>query len=157
MRMYMRVNFSQPIYDMWMHGVFYYRYNSHLYQRFPIDLWEDLCAWLGMGTEAQYILKWAGENIRKYSNLNHSCPYFGTTWIKVDRIPMNKLIILEPFMPSGRYRVDLNITNGYKKEAFMKTSFYFAISDNRIEKFWKIFNWIEWKPLQQILLMKKRI
>lgn len=134
MKMHIRVNFSEPINNMWIHGVFNYRYNAHSYQKFPIDLWENICAWLGGETQS-YFLKWAGQNVRKFSNMNHSCPYVGSVWIKVDKMPVNRLIIMEQFMPSGRYRVDINIAVGYRKESFMLTKFFFTISDNRIERF----------------------
>lgn len=135
MKMHMQMNFSEQLNGVWVHGVFYYRYNAHSYQRFPIDLWENVCAWLDKGAQHHsYFLKWTGQNVRKFSNLNHSCPYSGNVWIKVDRIPINSLVML-PFMPSGRYRVDLNVTNGYNKKPFMITKFFFSISDNRVEQF----------------------
>lgn len=132
--MHMRINFSEPVNNVWIHGVFYYRYNVNSYQKFPIDLWEDVCAWLG-GDTHNYFLKWTGKNAQKFSNLNHTCPYDGSVWIKIDKIPVNRLFVLEPFLPSGRYRIDLNITRGFKKRPFMITRFFFAISDNRIEQF----------------------
>lgn len=135
MKMHMRINFSEPMNDLWLHGVFYYRYNAHSYRKFPIDVWEDICAWIGRGTHHQtYFLKWTGQNVRRFSNMNHSCPYSGSVLIKVDRIPVNSLIML-PFMPAGRYRVDLNLTRGYRKSSFMINKFFFSISDNRVEQF----------------------
>lgn len=134
MKLFMRVNFSEPTYNIWIHGVFYYKYNSYSYQRFPIDLWEDLCAWLKGGSHA-YFLKWTAKNALNFSNMNHECPLNGSIWINIARIPVNRLVMLEPFMPSGRYRVDLNATGGYRKDAFMMSKFFFGISDNRIEQF----------------------
>lgn len=136
LQMHMRINISKPVHAIWIHGVFYYRYNAHSYQKFPIDLWEDFCAWVDQGqTQHQsYFLKWTGQNVREFSNFNHSCPYSGSVWMKVDRIPVDSLIVL-PFMPAGRYRVDLNVTEGYKKDSFMINKLFFSISDNRIERF----------------------
>lgn len=82
-----------------------------------------------------YFLKWTGENVRNFSNMNHPCPYSGSAWIDVKRIPLNRLIMLEPLMPSGRYRVDINVTNGYKEQALAMTRLFFGISDTRIEQF----------------------
>lgn len=134
MKMYIRANFSEPMNSIWIHGVFNYKYNINSYQKFPIDLWEDICSWL-RGENSTYFLKWTAENVRNYSNMNHPCPYSDTTWIDIKRIPINRLIVLEPLMPSGRYRVDLNITKGYKEQALIMTKFFFSISDSRIEQF----------------------
>lgn len=86
------------------------------------------------GSEA-YFLKWTAQHVKNFSNLNHKCPYFGSTWINIERIAVNKLIMMEQLMPSGRYRVDLNVTEGIHQDAFITTKFYFGISDNRIEQF----------------------
>lgn len=134
MKLFLRVNFSEPMNSIWIHGVFYYKYNAHSYQRFPIDLWEDVCAWL-KGNSHVYFLKWTAENVLSFSNMNHTCPYNGSLLINIARMPINRIIMLEPFLPSGRYRVDLNATNGFKKPAFMTSKFFFGISDNRIEQF----------------------
>ncbi|XP_055301633.1 uncharacterized protein LOC129568098 [Sitodiplosis mosellana] len=132
MKIYIRFNFTEPMNTIWIHGIFYYKYIS--YQKFPIDLWEDYCAWV-RGEKPTYFLKWTAENVRNYSNMNHPCPYSGTAWIDVKRMPLNRLIVLDQLMPSGRYRVDLNLTRGYKDQALIMTRFYFGISDTRVEQF----------------------
>lgn len=103
MKMFIRANFSEPVHSIWIHGVFNYKYNTFSYQKFPIDLWEDLCAWLN-GGKPTYFLKWTAVNVRNFSNMNHPCPYSGTAWVDIKRIPLNRLIMLEPLLPSGRYR-----------------------------------------------------
>lgn len=135
-RNYAKVNINitlkNPINDVWIHAVSYYKYNR--FQKFPIDLWENLCLWLD-GKSKSYILDWTTRPLLKYSNLNHSCPYTGTVHVKADNISLGKLIAVEPYLPSGRFRMDINLTEGYGKSAFFTSKFFFSISDNRIEQF----------------------
>lgn len=126
------INLTKPVNDVWIHGVFYYKYNR--YQKFPIDLWESVCAWLG-GTGKSYMLEWTTRKILKYSNLNHSCPYNGTIFVKADRLSLKDLLAFESLLPAGRFRLDINMTEGYAKKVFFIAQMFFAISDNRIERF----------------------
>lgn len=122
-------NISEPIKTAYIHSVFYRKFN--FYQKFPIDLEEDFCGWLN-GTAQSYILDWTAKNFMQYSNTK-KCPFQGNTFIKIPNITLES-IVLEPFMPSGRYRVDVNLTNG-DRDAFGIIKLYFAISDYRIEVF----------------------
>ena len=47
----------------------------------------------------------------------------------MDRFP------LEQFVPSGRYRLDVNMTEGNKKNVIFMAKLYIAVSDHRIEQF----------------------
>lgn len=120
--------------SLWSHTVFYYRYNSYTYQKFPIDLWEDVCAWLN-GTTNRFLLKWISQIISKYSNLNHSCPYYQVMEVEAERLKLNNFLLIEQLLPSGKYRGEINLTRGYKKEPIAIVKFFFSISDNRIDKF----------------------
>lgn len=135
------INLTAPVKDVWIHGVFYYKYTQ--YQKFPIDLWENLCGWLD-GTDKSHFLEWTTRKILKYSNLNHSCPYDGNVFVRADSYPMQNLLSFESILPSGRFRVEINLTEGYRKRVFFASKLFFAISDNRIEQFWcsAIFVWL---------------
>lgn len=62
-------------------------------------------------------------------------PYQDAIIVKADNISIKKLLDFEMFLPFGRFRMDLNLTEGYGKSAFHITSTYFTISDHRIEQF----------------------
>lgn len=100
--------FTDPVEDIWLHTVFYYKYNGISFFKFPIDLWENVCSWLN-GTSRSYIMDWTYGRVMNYSNLNHPCPFIGLAYLKIDNISVANFP-LEPLMPSGEYRVDVNIT-----------------------------------------------
>lgn len=126
------LNLTSRLKDVWIHGVAYYKYNH--YQKFPIDLWEDLCGWLS-GTSKSYLSDWFVKKLLKFSNLNHTCPYEGTIFVKNDNISIKEIHNFEVFLPSGRYRFDINLTEGYHGREFSSMKLYITISDHRVEQF----------------------
>lgn len=86
-RLNMYVNLSGPLYDAWIHFVFYYRYNGITYQKFPVNVWENLCDWK-KGTKS-WILDWSIGKVLSYTNFNHPCPYEGQVYLKADNITAN--------------------------------------------------------------------
>lgn len=135
-RNYVKINLNitlkKPVKDVWIHGIFFYKYN--LFQKFPIDLWGNLCLWLD-GKSKSYLLDWTTRPLLKYSNLNHTCPYTGTIHVKADNISIGQLLAFENFLPSGRFRMDINLTEGYGKSVFFTSRTFFSVSDHRIEQF----------------------
>lgn len=131
-RMNIWANLSEPIHDAWFHFEFYYRYNPTTYQKFPVDLWENICDWFE-GKRA-HILDWTVGKVLKYSNLNHPCPYIGHVYIRTDNLTTNDFPI-EQLFPSGKYRIDVHFTDGNKSNVLVKSQYFFSISDYRIERF----------------------
>lgn len=132
-RMHYWVNYTETISDAWVHMVFYYRYNPTKYDKWVIDIWENLCDWVD-GTYKSHILSWVVGPLLKYTNLNHPCPYDEPIYLKVDNISTDNFPI-EQLFPAGRYRLDANITEGNKKNVLIKGQLFFSISDHRLEKF----------------------
>lgn len=126
------ISLVKPVKDVWVHGVFYHKYTR--FQKFPIDLWENLCAWLS-GKGKSYFGEWGARNLLNYSNVNHSCPYDGNVIVKADNFSLKDLLNFEVFLPSGRFRMDVNLTEGYRKRVFFISKTYFSVSDHRIEQF----------------------
>lgn len=126
------INLLERVKDVWIHGVAYYKYNH--YQKFPIDLWEDLCGWLS-GKSKSYILDWFVKKLLKFSNLNHTCPYEGTIFVKNNNISYKEIQNFEVFLPSGRFRIDVNLTEGYHGRVFFMMKLYAKVSDHRVEQF----------------------
>lgn len=117
---------------MWAHGVLYYRYNT--YQKYAIDLWEDLCGFLN---DKAHFMMWIMSRLQHFSNLNHTCPYTGTVILKANNISVDKFRI-EPLLPAGRYRLDLNLTklprNNDIQNVYGMMRIFDSISDHRIEQ-----------------------
>lgn len=54
-KIFLIYSLTQPLREAYVHTVAYYKYNT--YQRYAIDLWEDLCGWLA-GKPKSWILDW---------------------------------------------------------------------------------------------------
>lgn len=127
------VNLTRPVNTCFFHGIFYYKFNGITFHKFPIELLEDFCGWMN-GTSRSYLMEWSFSKVLKYSNMNHTCPYVGPIWIKADSIREDSFTFENSLMPSGQYRVDLNVMEFPESVPYIKTSLYFSISDHRIEK-----------------------
>lgn len=137
LRMNIWANFSEPIHDAWIHFVFYYRYNPTKYEKWAIDLWENLCDFLS-GKKSGHLMDWTFGNFLRNTNSNvvHSCPYNGQVYFRNDNISMSNFSnSIQQLFPSGRYRVEANFTDGNKKNVLIKVLFFFSISVHRIEEF----------------------
>lgn len=132
----LKINFwvksSEPVYDAWLHSVFNFRFNRMTYQKFPIDLWENICDWCNNSAKS-FMMDWSFGRVLQYSNVNHPCPYM-YVHLKVDNISISHFPI-EQFLPAGKFRVDHNITSGDRKKVLVMMHQFLSISDNRIERF----------------------
>ena len=72
--------------------------------------------------------------IFNYSNFDHPRTLKGNMFLKIDNISMDKFP-LEPLLPSGRYRFDVNLTEANKIDAVFMGKLFFTVSDHRIEQF----------------------
>lgn len=121
-------NLTEPLTAAHVHILAYYRYNTW----FKIaDFWIDLCGWIS-GKEKAYVLDYLKPLIFKYTNLNHSCPYSGYLFGKVDNISL-QLFTFPQIVPSGRYRIEVNVTEGDRNKPFASATIQSSISDHRIE------------------------
>lgn len=133
LKMDFSVQLKKRVDTFWIRSVFYFKFNGITFQRFPIDLTEDICGWIN-GTARSFVMEVAYSKLLKYSNINHTCPYdAGPIWIKVDSIPEDIFTFELSFMPSGKYRVDLDYMESPSSAPFMKAALYFSVSDHRIE------------------------
>ncbi|XP_031629656.1 uncharacterized protein LOC116344937, partial [Contarinia nasturtii] len=132
LRGYLNITLGRPVKELWIHGVFFFKYNQ--YQKFPIDLNENLCGWLS-GKSKSYLLDWSLKDLMAHTNLNHPCPYVGDAYVKVDNFSIKELLKFDMLLPAGRFRVDINFTEGHNKPTLLGTRTFFSISDNRIEQF----------------------
>lgn len=96
-KIHLENSFKEPLKTTWAHGVLYYKYTR--YQKYAIDLWEDLCGSLAK-TAHSYFMRFLLGYVMQYTNLNHTCPYYDHVILKVDNISMDRFII-EPLLPAG--------------------------------------------------------
>lgn len=123
------MDLRQPLTAAWFHGVIYYKY--YTYQRIATEYWDDACAWIA-GKRTSYILDYMKPLISSYSNFNHTCPYTGLVIAKADNISVQRFVIPQ-IVPAGRYKVEVNITEGDRKTSVVGLTMFFSISDHRIE------------------------
>lgn len=135
LRFDLAANITKPMTGAYMHLVAYYKYNT--YRRIAVNHWEDGCGWLN-GTAKSFFLDWTLKRVQNYigadTNINHPCPYEGYTYLKINNISVDHFP-LEPLMPSGRYRLDINITESDKKTSIFSAKLYMSVSDHRIEQY----------------------
>lgn len=134
LKIHLESTFDQPVKTIWAHGILYYRYNT--YQKYAIDLWEDMCGFFS-GTAHSYFMVWLMSKMQNFTNLNHACPITGTVFLKVNNISANQFTI-EPLLPAGRYRFDLDLTklsrNNDIRNIYGSVRIFASISDHRIEQ-----------------------
>ena len=121
---------SQPMRNLKLHSVFYYRFNPHTYSKFLVDHWEDLCGYLS-GRKSSPLLDVAFKLFGSHSNMNHSCPYNESIKVVFKDYELKKFII-EPLLPAGRFRLDNFYYGGGPEKLIASVKVYFAISDHRI-------------------------
>lgn len=125
----------KPVNSIWAHSVMYYKYNY--YTKFPVDVWEDFCGFLN-GKTHPILLEMMLSRLIKHVNVNHSCTNSKDIFATFDNVPWS-LFTFEPLIPSGRFRLDVNLTEGNRGDPLAELKIYFSVSDHRVERFWKVF------------------
>lgn len=101
---------TRPINSIWVHAALFYKYNGIVYNKFPIDVWENVCEFLEGKRENKLFLNWMLARVLPYTNYNHTCPYSSFT-IKAENISLDKTFSFDKeILPSGRYRFDVSFT-----------------------------------------------
>lgn len=126
-------NLTSLMDDAWFHIVVYHKFNGILYNKFPIDLWENLCEYLNKKREKAFGLNWLLSKLLKYTNLLHPCPYEGLIFIKADNVSLSEIFPFDySFLPAGAFRIDMAFTDG-NRVPFIESKIYGGVSDHRIE------------------------
>lgn len=124
--------FTRPVNGLWVRCVFYHKFNGITFQKFPIDLVEDVCGWMS-GTTKSFIMEWTFGKLLKYSNFNHTCPYVGPMWVRVNSFPEDAFDFEQALLPSGKYRVENYFMESAVGDPFMNATLYFSVSDHRLQ------------------------
>lgn len=94
------------------------------------DFWTNICGWLN-GTEKAFNLDWM-RPLLAYTNLGPSCPYYGNMTAICNNISAQSFAFPQ-IAPSGRYRIELNITENGQDTPVLDIMIYGSVSDHRIE------------------------
>lgn len=124
----MSANISKPIHDVWFHVEPYYKFNR--YTRIAGHIWENVCDWLT--GKKSILLDYFGPRVLEYTNINHTCPYTGYVFFKIDNISVQHLAFPQ-IMPAGRYMVELFATESDRSKVLGSVQIYSSVSDHRIE------------------------
>ncbi|KAG4071264.1 hypothetical protein HA402_003968 [Bradysia odoriphaga] len=125
--------FSRPIRNIWLHAVCYYKFNGIVYNKFPIDLWENVCDYADGKRKNTFFLDWWVARVIRFSNFNHPCPYSNIS-VKTNNVSLDEIFSFDKsIFPSGRYRVDLSITED-DRIPFLKMAIFGSNSEHDLEK-----------------------
>lgn len=116
--------------ELWMHFILYYKYKT--YQKFLIDLWENVCESLNSKLLAP-VFKLALDNIRElgvHINFKWKCPF--PLRINIYHPGLNMSHAVVPLLPAGRYRFNVSFALQRGKSEYLDVQVYFAISDLRV-------------------------
>lgn len=119
---------------MQIHIVAYYKYQ--VFKRFPVDIWEDICAWFNT-RKGSFFMDWSFKPALKYLKYDGElkCPLKGDFLVSYNNISYNKEFPLIPLVPSGQYRLDSTLTEANRSIIIGFAQLYITVSDNRIEQY----------------------
>lgn len=98
----------RPWNDIRAHATISYLYGTKNMQLF--NRHEDICGYLS-GKVPSIYLDLANDYLRKYSNINHKCPYVGEIYFIAERIKLNDFFVRN-LLPSGKIQFNVNYTDG---------------------------------------------
>lgn len=101
--------FTRPLPRLWIHVMLYFKFNGIVYNKFPIDHWENICDFFDGKKEDAWFFDWWVSRLQNnnFTNLSHSCPY-SSLIVKADNVTLDTFFsFTKGIMPSGRYRIDI--------------------------------------------------
>lgn len=120
--------------SLFVHIVAYRQFSNNEYRKFLVDVWEDICKAVKGGT-GNLLTRIVMEKTRDYTNVVRPCPYTpGIYYTKMKNMQMDTMNFGQ-ILPSGRYRVEGNLTSGFKGTVLLTAKAYYAVSDRRVEQF----------------------
>lgn len=135
MSFFLEVKIHKPVTELMVHFVVYKR--EVLYQKYAVDVWQNICDWLGT-KKRSFFMDWTLGRIMKYIKYDgkYECPLLaGSLTVRYTNLSLNEHFPLVPLLPSGRYRFDATITEGNRSIIFAHTEYYITLSDHRIEQY----------------------
>lgn len=112
--------------DETIHFQMYYRYRTG-WRIFLINFKGNFCDYVTKGNPKATALNLLIPVVRKYSNVNLTCPYVGQ--FSINKMPANAEVFNYPFVPVGKYY--LNTTLAFADELILSVQFYFTVPEGR--------------------------
>ena len=127
------VKLSRPLPRIWVHAVFYFKFNGIVYNKFPIDIWENFCDFVDGKREKSFYFNWLLSRLQRYTNMNHSCPYTAII-VKANNVSIDEIFPFDQSVfPSGQYRIDVTLTDEYRVP-FANASIHGSNAEHYLEK-----------------------
>lgn len=109
-----------------LHFQLFYRYRTG-WRIFLINFKDNFCDYVTKGNPKATGLNLLIPVVKKYSNVNLTCPYVGP--YSINKMPANAKMFNYPFIPVGKYY--LNVTLSYMTELILSLQFYFTVPEGR--------------------------
>lgn len=131
---YIELDAVKPLSVIRTHVEVYYKYQ--VYKKFPIDYWEDMCAWLNE-KKRSFLMDWTLGRSMEYLHYDGKfrCPFQGNITFRFDRLSINKRFPMIPLLPSGNYITDTKFFEKDTKNVIVITRMHVTISDTRVEQY----------------------
>lgn len=109
-----------------IHYQLFYRYRTG-WRIFLVNFKDNYCDYVKNENVKSKVLNLIIPIMKTYSNVNLTCPYIGP--FIIDKMPLNAAIFENPFVPVGKYY--LNITLSYEGDLILSMQFYFTVPEGR--------------------------
>lgn len=108
----------------------YYRFNQANYRLFLMNVDVDFCEFMSSkkGSISNVFLASVMKEVSTYSNLNHPCPYTG--WTAATNLTFSLEMFAGVIIPSGQYRIDVNIYDSQLNSTIIYPKIYFTIPNS---------------------------
>lgn len=130
--------FNRTVKSTFIHYAVYYQHSTNEYRPFLVNGWEDFCGYLNgddwKNGGKNVLISFIYRTLRNYTNVR-SCPIQPKTYyFKMDNVSVN-VFNYDQLVPAGRYRIEIDVHDGYKGKQFATLKVYGSVSDHRVEKF----------------------
>lgn len=127
------VTILEPLAKLRLQMAVFYKHEE-IYKKFPIDLNDDVCAWL-IGKKQSFAMELILKDAEQYVKYNGQlrCPLKGNLSIEFNNVSLNKHFPHLPFIPIGHYIFQSIFMEGDRRNVIAATKTYMEITD-KIDK-----------------------
>lgn len=127
----------KPLIGIQFHVTIFFK--KQVYRKLPFEYSGDVCNYWNKKVPSP-VLDWTMGRVMRMNLVEYDhkleCPLKeGNLSIKMNNISMNEKFPLVPLLPSGQYRVDTVAWEGQRHAVFLRSRYYLAISDKRVEQY----------------------
>ncbi|TMW40432.1 hypothetical protein DOY81_014488 [Sarcophaga bullata] len=107
---------------------FYARNSANVYKPYLVNFTSNLCYFMEKKASGIYV-NFLMRTVRKYSNINHTCPYRGI--VTADNFFVDGTFLEAELIPRNAYKVNLTFYEGYPLDYIGKIIFYADVFDKK--------------------------